>query len=72
MVTTTDERIKEAVRETYGGLARRFVEEPARASCCGPRQNASCCGPSEAAVETTGTAVKLYAVNELAQEAAHP
>jgi arsenite methyltransferase len=59
--TMTDERIKEAVRETYGGIARRFVEEPAgtaRASCCGPTQTtedkdkqaaqAGCCGPSPA------------------------
>jgi len=52
----TDERIKEAVREAYGGIARRFVEEPATASCCGPTQavedasQSSCCGPSPAAV----------------------
>lgn len=57
----TDERIKEAVRNTYGGIARRFVEEPAgstRTSCCGPTQSAldmdeqaartGCCGPSPA------------------------
>jgi len=59
---TTDEKIKDAVRSSYGNIARRFVEEgaaekraaeePARASCCGPsvdagsRQDASCCGPS--------------------------
>jgi arsenite methyltransferase len=60
----TDEQIKEAVRDTYGGIARRFVEEPAgtpRPSCCGPMQTAEskskqaahggCCGPSDAAVE---------------------
>jgi arsenite methyltransferase len=60
----TDEQIKEAVRDTYGGIARRFVEEPAgtpRSSCCGPTQTSegnskqaargSCCGPSDAAVE---------------------
>ncbi len=55
---TTDERIKEAVRQTYGGIARRYVEEPAQASCCGPSPaavektveepvQASCCGPSQ-------------------------
>jgi arsenite methyltransferase len=57
----TDERIKEAVRDTYGGIACRFIEEPAgspRASCCGTahtegskaKQNVqeSCCGPSPA------------------------
>jgi arsenite methyltransferase len=57
----TDERIKEAVRDTYGGIARRFVGEPAASpqrSCCGPAQTAEskdeqavqagCCGPSPA------------------------
>jgi arsenite methyltransferase len=60
---TAEEKIKDAVRTSYGKIARRFVEEgaaaeePARASCCGPRpsaaasQRASCCepGPSVAA-----------------------
>jgi arsenite methyltransferase len=54
---TTDERIKEAVREAYGGIARRFVEEPAgtaQSSCCDPTQTAdsqeeqAACGPSPA------------------------
>ena len=43
----TDEKIKETVRETYGDIARRFVEQPALASCCGPTQIASCCGPTQ-------------------------
>jgi len=68
-----DERIKEAVRQAYGDIARRFVEEPAlstvegpaRASCCGPSQSTDCCSPSEAAVEDTGTATRLYPVEEL-------
>jgi arsenite methyltransferase len=71
---TADERIKEAVRQAYGGIARRFVEEPAlstvegsaRASCCGPSQSTDCCSPSEAAVENTGTATRLYPAEELA------
>ena len=65
---TADERIKKAVRQTYGDIARRFIEEPvlsavegpARASCCDPSEAAvkstaqpSCCGPSEATVEST-------------------
>jgi arsenite methyltransferase len=73
----TDERIKEVVRDTYGGIARRFVEEPqgaARTSCCGPSPapekeerptQASCCGPSEAAVTQTAAA-RFYATEELA------
>jgi len=61
----TDEKIKEAVRQTYGSLARRFVEEPAPTSCCGPSQPANCCGPSEVAVESTNTAARLYSAEEL-------
>ena len=52
--TLHEERIKEAVRETYGGIARRFAEETdletGQAGCCGPterRSQASCCGPAE-------------------------
>ncbi|MCK4314496.1 MAG: hypothetical protein KAX24_01880 [Anaerolineae bacterium] len=78
----TDEGIKEAVRQTYGDIARRFVEEPvlsnglsqskgavegpARASCCGPNQPTNCCGPSEAVADSTSTAVMLYSAGELA------
>jgi arsenite methyltransferase len=62
----TDERIKKAVRRAYGSVARRFVEAPAQASCCGPSQPASCCGPAEAAVEPTGTAATLYSPEEIA------
>jgi arsenite methyltransferase len=74
----TDQRIKEAVRDAYGGIARRFVEEPAgRATvgCCGSSQAAesrdehpaqtSCCGPSEAGVEPTAAA-RFYSAEELA------
>ncbi len=32
-----DEKIKEAVRQTYGDIARRVGAESAPASCCGPR-----------------------------------
>ncbi len=44
----TDEKIKEAVRQTYGGIARRFEEAPA---ADGLRQVA-CCGPAQKADET--------------------
>lgn len=33
-----DREIKEAVQEAYGKIARRYVEEPGRASCCGPNE----------------------------------
>jgi hypothetical protein len=57
---TNEERIKQAVRDAYGRVARRFVEEPSpgRASCCGPSQavategekavDSGCCGSSAA------------------------
>ena len=55
----TDERIKEAVRQAYGDIARRFVEEPALGTSRGQAEaptQASCCGPSAAAVEDTAQA----------------
>ena len=60
--SVTGEEIKEVVREAYGGIARRYVEDnvagPTRASCCGPSRataedtpQAACCGPSRAVAE---------------------
>jgi arsenite methyltransferase len=63
---TADERIKEAVRQTYGDIARRFGGGAGQANCCGPGQPSSCCGPSEATVEATGAAAKFYLAEELA------
>jgi arsenite methyltransferase len=69
-----DDEIKAAVRQTYGEIARQFVEEPAQSSCCGPRQptsccgpkqSTSCCGPSAPAEETTGPAGRFYSADEL-------
>ncbi len=65
MEQTTDEKVKEAVREAYGDVARRFVEEPTAASCCETSEPASCCGPSEAPAEVTGSAARLYSTGEL-------
>ncbi|MBU0702363.1 MAG: arsenite methyltransferase [Chloroflexi bacterium] len=69
----SDEKVKRVVRQTYGNIARRFVEEPAQASCCGPStdsecgpdQPASCCGPSETACEITDAAARFYSTEEL-------
>ena len=72
--THTDERIKEAVRESYGSIARKYVEEPSPTSCCGP---SSCCGPARATSateqdccgttsDTIGAASRFYSVEELA------
>jgi SAM-dependent methyltransferase len=72
---TYDEKIKEAVRKTYGEIARRHVGTPAgtgRASCCGPSKTvteesipASCCGPTEQVVESSAFTVPLYSAGEL-------
>ncbi len=64
--SATDERIREAVRDAYGGIARRYVEEPQRASCCGPSQPADCCGPSAATIDTSEAATRLYSTAEIA------
>ena len=64
--STTDERIKEAVRDAYGGIARRYVEEPQRRSCCGPSQATDCCGPSAVTIDTSEAATRLYSTEELA------
>jgi arsenite methyltransferase len=71
-----EERIKEAVRQAYGGLARRFSEEPtpapARMSCCGPEsdvkvvRDGSCCGSSQPAEPAEPSNVaQLYSESEL-------
>jgi SAM-dependent methyltransferase len=74
-VIDNDEKIKEAVRSTYGEIARRFVGEAAGsgpATCCGPTQSAaeqsttaSCCDPGQLQVDTSGAASSLYSVEEL-------
>jgi arsenite methyltransferase len=63
----SDENIKQAVRQSYGDIVRRLGEKEAPASCCCPSHKASCaCGPSEAAVELSEAAARLYSAEELA------
>jgi ubiquinone/menaquinone biosynthesis C-methylase UbiE len=68
----SDPKIKEAVRQTYGGLACRVAESDAeevgRASCCGSAPSASCCGSSQVADEITERAcgaTRFYSAAEL-------
>jgi arsenite methyltransferase len=56
-MSTSNETIKETVRDSYGDIARRFV-----ASASG----ASCCGSPDATFEATDNAARLYATGELA------
>ena len=65
-------KVKEVVRERYGEIAAQFLEKegasccpPQQASCCPPRQT-SCCGPSQTDVTQITNAMRLYAVQELA------
>jgi arsenite methyltransferase len=67
---TNEDKIKEAVTQTYGNIARRFNEDPAlkiiqtpaQSSCCAPAQDSSgesdCCGDTAAA--------RFYSEQELA------
>ncbi|MBM4429597.1 MAG: arsenite methyltransferase [Chloroflexi bacterium] len=43
----TNQKIKEAVREAYGDLARQRSGQAGRSSCCGPQQPSSCCGTAQ-------------------------
>ena len=42
-----EDKIKKAVRETYGGIARQFVQEPVQSGCCEPQESTSCCEPKQ-------------------------
>ena len=66
METTDKEKIREAVRERYGKVARTGGVDPGASqetSCCGPGetsgetdQTASCCGPVQISTEMSETA----------------
>ena len=61
-----DEKIKESVREAYGDVARRFVREQSRASCCTPWGAEGCgCGAPIEAASTVSSAACLYSAEEL-------
>ena len=67
----SDETIKKAVRDTYGGIARRFVDDggcggKAQAGCGCGTQPTSCCGSSAETARDTGVAAGLYAAEDLA------
>jgi arsenite methyltransferase len=82
----TGEKIKEVVREAYGGIARRYVGDgiaaPAQASCCGPSQSvagesvagepvqAACCGPLGATVRDAARASCCDPSEEAAEDGA--
>ena len=63
-----DEKIRSAVRQAYGGIARRFVEEPAPGPADGTAR-ASCCGPAESAAQDCGCGSSGSGAEEGALEA---
>jgi SAM-dependent methyltransferase len=77
--TEAENKIKTAVRDAYGQIARSVSDEPirvVRASCCGPARDdaqirteeparSSCCGPSGQIVEAADAA-RLYPSEDLA------
>jgi arsenite methyltransferase len=63
--TTAGQKIKEAVREAYGGVARQVAGGRAQSGCCCSSQNSGCCGPQAADVEAPGTAERFYEEQEL-------
>ena len=62
---SADRKIKEAVREAYGGVARQFAGQPTQASCCGSGRSSSCCGPQKLEVEAPASAERFYSPEEL-------
>jgi arsenite methyltransferase len=62
--TSADEKIKQAVREAYGGVARQVAGQVAGSGCCGSGRS-SCCGPRKAEAETTDAAARFYSAQEL-------
>ncbi len=67
MTTKTAEEIKEEVRRAYGQAASRFVDTPARVSCCGPAAETSCCDSTETGADAPAiSALRLYSEGELA------
>jgi arsenite methyltransferase len=70
-VIDSDERIKKAVRQTYGDIARRFVEKPAGGAAVELRQ-VSCCGPTQEVEETSaqGSSASCCGPSEEAVETA--
>jgi arsenite methyltransferase len=65
MSETSTHKIKEAVREAYGEVARQFAGQPASSGCCGSGRTSSCCGPQKIDVEVPSGADRFYSAAEL-------
>ncbi|MGQ9598377.1 MAG: arsenite methyltransferase [Anaerolineae bacterium] len=64
----TAEQIKEVVRDAYGQIARRFIEEPQapkQTCCCSSSAKVSCCSPSTAPAAQPAAASRFYTTEDL-------
>jgi arsenite methyltransferase len=61
-MSTSSEKIKETVRDSYGDIARRFVAS----ACAATPAASSCCGSPDATFEATDNAARLYSADALA------
>ena len=72
MSDKSNEKIREAVRQAYGDIARQHGAASGPSSCCGPRQTSSCCQPSQAgnccgpADPKAASSATLYPAEEIA------
>jgi SAM-dependent methyltransferase len=65
MEQATESEIKQAVRDTYGGIARRIAGGDERTGCCGSTPPGGCCGPAQAEIETASPAARFYSAEEI-------
>lgn len=70
---TNSEKIKQAVRQTYGGIASQYIEiKDGIASCCGPRKTegsvesklTGCCEPTQIPNDVNQS-LNLYSIEEI-------
>ncbi len=63
-MSVDEKKIKEGVRQIYGGLAERYEQAERAASCCPAPAGSNCCGSKTATVKSS--AERLYSAEEVA------
>jgi len=72
-MATTDDPVREVVRERYAAAARAVAQAPAQDGCgCGPAGATSCCGSEVAVTDAAGTQVFGGALYDPAEAADTP
>ncbi len=64
-MSVDEKKIKEGVRQRYGGIAERYGQAARPASCCPAPAGSGCCGPQAVTVESN--AERLYSAEEVAE-----